>query len=257
MAKLKHPKGPIPFRFKVTAVPARAMAALLKCTTRHVRLFARVENEDLVPSGEELTLDLDPDNEFLWSDAVVTKVQQRFQGGGSRSRWRTSDYNLRRIGTDLEGYIRQLLQSENSATTRWTGAELPMGLPRRSAVSRSRYERPKRYDRPDRYDRAVRRGIGYERSPKPPQGNNGQGVFNSTLYGSRPGRVLIVGIGIGGTVPAPPGRPGRHRQFSAAGHGRAGSVLPSVGGQCVRDGHRDVQPSPFNSFVSNPRFSRV
>ena len=53
---------------------------LLKCTTRHVRLFtARVENEDLVPSGEELTLDLDPDNEFLWSDAVVSKVQQRFK----------------------------------------------------------------------------------------------------------------------------------------------------------------------------------
>ena len=76
---------------------------LLKCTTRHVRLFtARVDNQDLVPSADELTLDLDPDNEFLWSDAVVSKVQQRFQqlvdaGAGGE----LSDYSLRRIGTCL------------------------------------------------------------------------------------------------------------------------------------------------------------
>ena len=93
---------------------------LLKCTTRHVRLFtARVDNQDLVPSADELTLDLDPDNEFLWSDAVVSKVQQRFQqlvdaGAGGE----LSDYSLRRIGTDLEGYIRQLLQ----ALDRWAPA---------------------------------------------------------------------------------------------------------------------------------------
>ena len=95
---------------------------LLKCTTRHVRLFtARVENDDLVPSGDELTLDLDPDNEFLWSDAVVTKVQQRFQqlveaGAGGE----LSDYSLRRIGTDLEGYIR-CCRPGNSATTLMEG----------------------------------------------------------------------------------------------------------------------------------------
>jgi len=48
---------------------------LLKCTTRHVRLFtAKVENNNLVPDSEQLTLDLDPDNEFIWSDASVAKV---------------------------------------------------------------------------------------------------------------------------------------------------------------------------------------
>ena len=45
---------------------------LLKCTTRHVRLFtARIDNDDLVISDDELTMDLDPDNEFLWSDAAI------------------------------------------------------------------------------------------------------------------------------------------------------------------------------------------
>ena len=49
---------------------------LLKCTTRHVRLFtAALQDEDLVPSDDQLTLDLDPDNEFLWDDASLTKVQ--------------------------------------------------------------------------------------------------------------------------------------------------------------------------------------
>ena len=49
---------------------------LLKCTTRHVRLFtARVDNQDLVPSADELTLDLDPDNEFLWSAVSYTHLR--------------------------------------------------------------------------------------------------------------------------------------------------------------------------------------
>ena len=38
-----------------------------------------VVNDDLVASDDELTLDLDPDNEFLWSDAAVAKVQQQFR----------------------------------------------------------------------------------------------------------------------------------------------------------------------------------
>ena len=86
---------------------------LLKCTTRHVRLFtARVENDDLVPSDDELTLDLDPDNEFIWTDAVVSKVQLQFkQLVEAAGTGELSDYTLRRIGTDLEGYIRQLLQA--------------------------------------------------------------------------------------------------------------------------------------------------
>ena len=53
---------------------------LLKCTTRHVRLFtASLQDEDLVPSDDQLTLDLDPDNEFLWDAASLAKVQGRFK----------------------------------------------------------------------------------------------------------------------------------------------------------------------------------
>ena len=106
---------------------------LLKCTTRHVRLFtARVENDDLVPDPEQLTLDLDPDNEFIWSDSALTCVQQRFKGlvdasaGGE-----LSDYSLRRIGTELEGEIRRLLQAgELSYNQDGRVTNYSMGLPR-------------------------------------------------------------------------------------------------------------------------------
>jgi len=90
-----------------------APETLLKSTTRHVRVFtATVEDGNLVPSGDQLTLDLDPDNEFQWDAPVVAKVQQRFaelveaQAGAE-----LTEYNLRRIGSDLEGFIRQLLQA--------------------------------------------------------------------------------------------------------------------------------------------------
>lgn len=106
---------------------------LLKCTTRHVRMFtARVENEDLIPSVDQLTLDLDPDNELLWDKETTSKVQQRFQelveaaAGGE-----LSDYSLRRIGTDLEGFIRQLLQAgELSYNPDARVQNFSLGLPR-------------------------------------------------------------------------------------------------------------------------------
>ena len=106
---------------------------LLKCTTRHVRLFtARVENDDLVPCPDQLTLDLDPDNELIWDDSTTDKVQKRFQqlvdaaAGGE-----LSDYSLRRIGTDLEGFIRQLLQAgELSYNPDARVQNFSLGLPR-------------------------------------------------------------------------------------------------------------------------------
>jgi NAD(P)H-quinone oxidoreductase subunit M len=86
---------------------------LLKSTTRHVRLFtARVEGGDLVPDPSQLTLDVDPDNEFLWDQPVLEKVQQRFRDlVAAHAGAELSEYNLRRIGSDLEGTIRQLLQA--------------------------------------------------------------------------------------------------------------------------------------------------
>ena len=49
---------------------------LLKCTTRHVRLFtAKVENDNLLADPDHLTLDLDPDNEFIWSEEALKKLK--------------------------------------------------------------------------------------------------------------------------------------------------------------------------------------
>ncbi|HJO78454.1 MAG TPA: NAD(P)H-quinone oxidoreductase subunit M, partial [Prochlorococcaceae cyanobacterium Fu_MAG_134] len=83
---------------------------LLKCTTRHIRIFtARVENHDLVLDPNQLTLDLDPDNEFLWTETVIEEMQQSFKElVDSHAGAELSDYNLRRIGSELEGTIRQL-----------------------------------------------------------------------------------------------------------------------------------------------------
>ena len=42
---------------------------LLKSTTRHVRIFtAEVVDEQLKFHPNKLTLDLDPDNEFIWNE---------------------------------------------------------------------------------------------------------------------------------------------------------------------------------------------
>ena len=94
---------------QIPSDPSPAGETLLKSTTRHVRVFtATVENGNLVPASDRLTLDLDPDNEFVWDAPVVAKVQQRFaelveaQAGAD-----LTEYNLRRIGSDLEGFIRQ------------------------------------------------------------------------------------------------------------------------------------------------------
>ena len=105
----------------------------LKCTTRHVRIFtAKVEGKDLVADPSHLTLDLDPDNEFVWSEMVLEKVQNKFcelvdSAGGTE----LNDYNLRKIGSDLEGTIRQLLQAgELSYNPQARVLNYSMGLPR-------------------------------------------------------------------------------------------------------------------------------
>jgi NAD(P)H-quinone oxidoreductase subunit M len=86
---------------------------LLKSTTRHIRLFtARVENGALVPDDSHLTLDVDPDNEFLWEGTALETVRARFQElVDAHAGADLTDYNLRRIGSELEGVIRQLLQA--------------------------------------------------------------------------------------------------------------------------------------------------
>ena len=106
---------------------------ILKCTTRHIRIFtARPENNDLVEDSKHLTLDLDPDNEFIWNESVIEKVNKRFSElVDSYAGQALSDYNLRKIGSDLEGTIRQLLQiGELKYNPDCRVLNFSMGLPR-------------------------------------------------------------------------------------------------------------------------------
>ncbi|MEB3200849.1 MAG: NAD(P)H-quinone oxidoreductase subunit M [Synechococcaceae cyanobacterium] len=106
---------------------------LLKSTTRHIRLFtARVEDGDLVADDGQLTLDLDPDNEFLWDQAAVSKVQDAFRSQVSAHAGADlNDYTLRRIGSELEGVIRQMLQAgELQYNPACRVLNYSMGLPR-------------------------------------------------------------------------------------------------------------------------------
>ncbi|MGA1622344.1 MAG: NAD(P)H-quinone oxidoreductase subunit M [Synechocystis sp.] len=86
---------------------------LVKSTTRHIRIFsAEVQGNELIPSENMLTLDVDPDNEFVWNDDALQQIYRRFdQLVESYNGEDLTDYNLRRIGSDLEQFIRSLLQA--------------------------------------------------------------------------------------------------------------------------------------------------
>ena len=107
--------------------------ALLKSTTRHVRIFTAIsENNNLIEDPDHLTLDLDPDNEFLWENHAIQKVQKRFtELVTSQAGNELSDYILRKIGSDLESFIREMLQNgELSYNPDCRVLNYSMGLPR-------------------------------------------------------------------------------------------------------------------------------
>ena len=85
---------------------------LLKSTTRHIRIFAaEMDKDELIPSNQVLTLDIDPDNEFNWNEDTLQKVYRKFDElVETSSGLDLTDYNLRRIGSDLEHFLRSLLQ---------------------------------------------------------------------------------------------------------------------------------------------------
>ncbi len=106
---------------------------ILKCTTRHVRIFTAVlENDDLILDNDHLTLDIDPDNEFLWDDDSIRKVQDYFRElVDSQEDNELSDYSLRKIGSLLEDFIRELLKDgELSYNPNSRVINYSMGLPR-------------------------------------------------------------------------------------------------------------------------------
>ena len=105
---------------------------LLKSTTRHVRIFsAEVEDNEFVPSDSVLTLDVDPDNELLWSEESLQKVYRKFDELVEASAGADlTEYNLRRIGSDLEHFVRDLLQrGELSYNLNSRVLNYSMGLP--------------------------------------------------------------------------------------------------------------------------------
>ena len=106
---------------------------LLKSTTRNVHIFAAdIEDNELVPSDSQLTLDVDPDNEFNWSDEALKQVYQEFDRLVEAATGDAlTDYNLRRIGSDLEHFVKTLLQSgQISYNLRSRVLNYSMGLPR-------------------------------------------------------------------------------------------------------------------------------
>ncbi|MEO0539975.1 MAG: NAD(P)H-quinone oxidoreductase subunit M [Cyanobacteria bacterium P01_A01_bin.105] len=106
---------------------------LQKSTTRHVQIYAAtIENNELVDSEDQLTLDVDPDNEFNWTDEALKQVYAEFDrlvdGADGEA---LQDYNLRRIGSDLEHFIRSLLQTgQISYNLNSRALNYSMGLPR-------------------------------------------------------------------------------------------------------------------------------
>tara|TARA_Y100001968_G_scaffold288986_1_gene291667 strand:- start:155 stop:502 length:348 start_codon:yes stop_codon:yes gene_type:complete len=106
---------------------------ILKCTTRHVRIFtAVIENGDLILDNGHLTLDIDPDNEFLWEEKTIKRVQDYFRElVDSQEENELSDYSLRKIGSLLEDFIRKLLkEGELSYNPDSRVMNYSMGLPR-------------------------------------------------------------------------------------------------------------------------------
>jgi NAD(P)H-quinone oxidoreductase subunit M len=100
-----------PIAKQLTTKPLNQM--LLKSTTRHIHIYtAEVKKNELVPSGQALTLDVDPDNELVWSEDALRKVYGQFDDlVESYSGADLTEYNLRRIGSDLEHFVRSLLQN--------------------------------------------------------------------------------------------------------------------------------------------------
>ncbi|MDY6786187.1 MAG: NAD(P)H-quinone oxidoreductase subunit M [Cyanobacteriota bacterium] len=116
---------------------------LLKSTTRHIRLYgAEVKENELVESDRVLTLDVDPDNEFNWDEDALQKVYQKFDALVEQYNGRDlTEYNLRRIGSELEHFLRELLQSgQISYNLQGRVLNYSMGLPHlETADARGKY----------------------------------------------------------------------------------------------------------------------
>jgi len=106
---------------------------LLKSTTRHVRIFtAEVVDKELQFHPKKLTLDLDPDNEFIWNEDSMNKINEKFNELlKERAGKDLDDYELRKIGSEIECLIKFLLQNgQLSYNPDCRVMNYSMGLPR-------------------------------------------------------------------------------------------------------------------------------
>jgi NAD(P)H-quinone oxidoreductase subunit M len=111
---------------------------LLKSTTRHIHIFtAEIENDEIIPSPDKLTLDVDPDNELNWNDEALQQVYRKFDELVDTAAGEDlTEYNLCRIGSQLEHLVRSLLQSGQISYNLGTRAiNYSLGLPRVEAES--------------------------------------------------------------------------------------------------------------------------
>ena len=110
---------------------------LLKSTTRHVRIFtAEVVDNELQFHPNKLTLDLDPDNEFIWNKDSLKKINEKFNELiEERVGKDLDDYELRKIGSEIEGLIKFLLQNgQLSYNPDSRVINYSMGLPKTNEV---------------------------------------------------------------------------------------------------------------------------
>lgn len=106
---------------------------LLKSTTRHIHIFtAEIQGQDLIPKDGVLTLDVDPDNEFNWNDESLQSIYRKFEElVQSYEGEELIEYNLRRIGSDLEHLVRSLLSEGKISYNLNTRVQnYSLGLPR-------------------------------------------------------------------------------------------------------------------------------
>ena len=110
---------------------------LLKSTTRHVRIFTgEVVDEELKFHPNKLTLDLDPDNEFIWNEDSLNKINKKFKELiKERAGKKLGDYELRKIGSEIEGLIKYLLQNgQLSYNPNCRVMNYSMGLPKTKEI---------------------------------------------------------------------------------------------------------------------------
>ena len=110
---------------------------LLKSTTRHVRIFtAEVVDQELQFHPNKLTLDLDRDNEFIWNQESLDKIGEKFNELiKDRKGKDLDDYEIRKIGSEIEVLIKFLLQNgELSYNPDCRVMNYSMGLPKTNEV---------------------------------------------------------------------------------------------------------------------------